>query len=317
MRLKSFFGPNLNETMRLVRESLGEDAIIVGTYDEENGGIRVTAAIEEKEPQRQALARPPKFDEADGSTVIESIANAMVRHQVNAALSERLLAAAIRYADDDPIVTLAAALDTHFKFLPIAGDTVNQPILFVGPPGAGKTLTCAKLATATALAKKPVAVFTADTERAGGIEQLAAFTRLLKVELMQTDDAQALRDAIRIQKADTLILVDTPGRNPFRNDEMEQLHALVNVCGEAVLVLPSDMDSSAALDMALAFRKIGATRFMPTRLDMTRRLGGILRTAYEARLPFANFSASVKVTEPPMPLNPVALAKMILGGNPQ
>jgi flagellar biosynthesis protein FlhF len=314
MRLKSFFGPTLNEAMRLVRDALGEDAIIVTTYDEEGGGVRVTAAIEEQSQEHEAPSRPPKFDEPNGSTIIETIADAIVRHQVSAALAERLLAAATRYADDDPVVALAAALDTHFKFQPITDDTVNQPIIFVGPPGAGKTMATAKFAAAAAMAKRDVAVFSADTERAGGMEQLAAFTRLLKVDLMQIEDAPALRDAIRIQKADTLILVDTPGRNPFRKDELEQLRALVGVGGEAVLVMPSGMDSNEAIDMAHAFRTIGATRLIPTRLDFTRRLGSLLRTAYEARMPFANFSASPKVTEAPQPLNPVVLARMVLEG---
>jgi len=313
MRLRSFHGRTQSEALQRVREALGENAIIVSTYDEEGGGVRVTAAIEDKEQDSgRVFARPCKFDEDHGSTVIETIADALVRHQAGPALSERILAAATRYAGDDAVITLAAALDSHFKFRHIDEDETSKPLIFLGPPGAGKTLLVAKLATASVMAKRPVAVLSADTERAGGIDQLAAFTRLLKIELMQIDDAPSLRDAVRMQKADTLILVDTPGRNPFAGEELASLRELAEVCGEAVLVLPSDMDSSEAVDMAYEFRKAGAARFLPTRLDMTRRLGGILRTAYEARLPFANFSASHKVTETPRPLNPVELAGRIL-----
>ncbi len=45
---------------------------------------------------------------------------------------------------------------------------------------------------------------------------------------------------------------------------------------------------------------------------MTRRLGSALRVAFDARLPLANFGASPKVTEPLYPMNPVAMARLIL-----
>jgi flagellar biosynthesis protein FlhF len=57
--------------------------------------------------------------------------------------------------------------------------------------------------------------------------------------------------------------------------------------------------------MAKEFAALGAKRFLPTRLDMARRVGGLMRTAFEARLPLAHFSASGNVTQAPQPLNPV------------
>jgi flagellar biosynthesis protein FlhF len=112
------------------------------------------------------------------------------------------------------------------------------------------------------------------------------------------------------------VFVDTPGRNPFIESERKQLHALVAAAGgEATLVLPAGLDASEAVDMANEFRALGATRLLITRLDMTRRLGSMLRVAFDAHLPLANFSASCKVTEAPHPFNPVALARLILPAN--
>ncbi|HOO52259.1 MAG TPA: hypothetical protein PLK94_13320, partial [Alphaproteobacteria bacterium] len=58
MRLKSFYAKTMTEAMQLVREALGEDAIIIATR-EENGGksVRVTAAIEDDLPATSARAR--------------------------------------------------------------------------------------------------------------------------------------------------------------------------------------------------------------------------------------------------------------------
>src|SRR6476646_9647197 len=50
MRLKSFYAKSMTEAMQMVRNTLGEDAVIVATR-EENGGKadRVTAAIEQED----------------------------------------------------------------------------------------------------------------------------------------------------------------------------------------------------------------------------------------------------------------------------
>ena len=60
MRLKSFHGSSLTEAMRLVREALGENAIIVATRDDDMGGVRVTAAVDESAPRRPPTGRPPQ-----------------------------------------------------------------------------------------------------------------------------------------------------------------------------------------------------------------------------------------------------------------
>lgn len=316
MRLKSFFGPTVTDAMRLVRQSLGENAIIIATRDDEDGGVRVTAAIDDPGPAKETSALAQELD-TNGSRIIEIIAQELLKHQVPNALAERLLAAVTQYASDDPIMALGAAFDTHLKFQPIADRNNGSPLMLVGPPGAGKTLCAAKFAIQASLAKKPLTVISTDTERAGGIEQLAAFTRLLNRDLVEIEDAISLREVIKLQSKGSFVIVDTAGRNPFNDADRQRLRPLIDACGEAVLVLPADMDSTQAIDMVQEFRSLGATRLLPTRLDITRRLGNLLRTAFESRMPLANFSATNKATEAPLPMNPIALAKLVLPNSVQ
>ncbi|MBV8060317.1 MAG: GTPase [Alphaproteobacteria bacterium] len=309
MRLKSFHGANITDAMRQVREALGEDAIIVATREDDTGGVRVTAAIDDVPVEEAQLAEEKQ---TEGQGALEVIAESLTRHQVPAYLSEKLMAAATQFANDDPLLTLGAALDTHFKFQPAYDEKSTKPLILVGPPGVGKTLCIAKFATQATLAKKQIAVISTDIERAGGMEQLAAFTRLLKIDLMQIEDAHALADAVALHKGKP-IFIDTPGRNPFDPVEAKQIQDLVAAAGgETALVLTAGHDASEAVDLAHAFGKIGARRLIVSRIEMMRRSGSLLRLAHEGRLPLSAYSASSKVIDPLLPFNPVSLARLIL-----
>jgi flagellar biosynthesis protein FlhF len=222
MRLKSFHGGNLTDAMRMVREALGDNAIIVATRDDDNGGVRVTAAIDEIPATQQpvTLTAPP-----DGSEAMETIAEALTRHHVPSTLAEKLMATATQFASDDPLLALGASFDTHFKFSPV---TDEKPLMLVGPPGVGKTLCTAKFAIKSTLAKKPPTVISTDLERAGGLEQLAAFTRLLKLNLVEIEDAHALRDLLAMQKGNP-VMIDTAGGNPFIERERHYMRFCLRV----------------------------------------------------------------------------------------
>ncbi|MDD3370717.1 MAG: GTPase [Alphaproteobacteria bacterium] len=306
MRLKSFHGSTLTDAMRSVREALGEDAIIVATREDENGGIRVTAAIDETAPVHE----DPCFSEqAEGSEALEKIAEALTYHQVQAQIAEKIMASATQFAGDDPLVSLGAAIDVHFKFAPL--DPAAGPLMFVGPPGVGKTLCTAKFATQAALAKKKPTVVSSDIDRAGGKEQLAAFTRLLKIDLVEIEDRYALRDVVSVNMG-APVFIDTAGRNPFDPSEKDFLREFIRAVGDATLVFPAGLDAAEAVDLALEFKSAGASRLLVTRLDTVRRIGSLLRLAFETHLPFCNYSMSASVTEPLQPMNPVVLARLLL-----
>ncbi len=307
MRLKSFHGATLTEAMRAVREALGENAIIVATREDETGGVRVTAAIDEV-PVSSPAATRQSLPVEDSSESLEIIAEALTRHHVPTNLAEKLMATSTQFANDDALLALSAAIDMHFKFTPVNED---KPLMLVGPPGAGKTLCIAKFATKSIMTKKTPTVISTDLERAGGMEQLAAFTRLLKLNLVEIEDWHSLRDIISMQKGNP-IFIDTAGRNPFDAAEREISREYISAVGDAALVLPAGLDAVEAIELAHEFKHLGASRLIITRIDSMRRMGSLLRLAHDARLPLANFSASHKVTEALAPLNPVILARMIL-----
>ncbi|WP_448188389.1 GTPase [Azospirillum sp. sgz301742] len=319
MRLKSFHAKSMADAMRQVRQQLGDDAIIVATREEEGGGVRVTAAVEEddhpSEPARINAAvssRAPVEPEVD---VGELVADALHRHGVPAALAEQLIDAAAGLDTEDATLALGAALDSVFNFhpLPNGGRGNARPLMLVGPPGSGKTLTVAKLAARAVLKNRTVSVITTDTVRAGGVDQLAAFTRLLKVKLHRVEDPEALGGAIDVSRGNDLVVIDTAGRNPFDADEMGDLRALLGAGEmEPILVLPAGMDMVEAAETGMAFKALGVKRLLVTRLDVARRFGSTLAAAHRARLVFCDGTVSAKVAEGLTPLNPVAFARLMM-----
>ncbi|MDR6772445.1 GTPase [Azospirillum sp. BE72] len=322
MRLKSFHAKTMSDAMRMVRQSLGDDAIIVATREEEGGGVRVTAAVEEDDLPAAPVSgnarggrakAPPKPVEPE-IDVGEVVADALQRHGVPATLAEQLIDAASGLDTEDPRLALGSALDSYFTFNPLPdGRSPVKPLALVGPPGSGKTLVAAKLAARAVFKKRSVGVITTDTVRAGGVDQLAAFTRLMKLKLATVEDPDALAGAFEVHRKTDLVLVDTAGRNPFDAEDMQDLRALLGAGEvEPVLVLPAGLDALEAADMALAFKAVGVRRMLVTRLDMTRRLGSLLAIAARARLSFCDASVSSKVAEGLTALNPLALARMMI-----
>lgn len=319
MRLKSFHAKTMSDAMRMVRQSLGDDAIIVATREEEGGGVRVTAAVEEDDmPVAQERNRQPSKPAAKPVEpeidVGEAVADALHRHGVPAALAEQLIDAASGLDTDDPCLALGSALDSMYSFNPLPdGRSAVKPLVLVGPPGTGKTLIVAKLAARAVFKKRSVGVITTDTVRAGGVDQLAAFTRLMKLKLATVEDPDALAGAYEVHRKTDLVLVDTAGRNPFSDEDMDDLRALLSAGEvEPVLVLPAGLDALEASDIALAFKAVGVRRLLVTRLDITRRLGSLLAIANRARLSFCDASVSSKVAEGLTTLNPMSLARMII-----
>lgn len=312
MRLKTFTAPSMPEAMRLVRDQLGPDAIIVSSQPADKGkGVLVTAAIEQApEPV------PAAFAGADDP--VERMTETLAKHGAPGAIAERLLAVVAKALSRtaDPAIAMGAALDSVFSFAPLgtpeAARRGGRPVMLVGPPAVGKTVTVAKLAARAVIARKPVMLVTMDTRRAGAVDQLAAFARVLKVDLVEAANPEELKHHLH-RAGDQAVIVDSAGINPFSAADMAEVAAAAEaVHAEPVLLMPAGLDVAESAEIAEAFGGIGAGRMIATRVDLARRLGGLLSAAQAGRMAFAEVSVTPQIADGLTPLNPVALARLLL-----
>lgn len=273
MRLKVFQAPNIGAAMAMVREELGPDALILANKDVD-GGVELTAAHEQPEALVEAL-QPPAARPIQKSSAVPIASSDLARagtlrwHGVPIELATRL-------ARGD----LTKAIEAAFSFGTLACSPGNPPLLLVGPPGAGKTLTTARIATRLKLSGQSSMVITADGRRAGAAEQLAAFTRLLGLTLIVADTPSQLARTINRRVGEEPVLVDMPGLNPADPDDQAYFRdCQAALDGTVALVLPAGLDPADAAELSQDYKELGATSLIATRLDQSRRLGGLLAAA--------------------------------------
>ncbi len=280
------------DAMAALRAEMGEEAVILGTR-RIAGGVEVTAA---QEAGDEPLVIAP------GAAPSAAIPATLRRHNLPAPLAQRLAGA-----------PLAQALGREFRFTPLPLEP--RPLLLAGPPGAGKTTSCAKLATRLVLAGRPPLLVSADGRRAGAAEQLAAFARVLDLPLAVAASPAALAKALARRAPGQPALVDLPGCDPFDDAGARRHAALAEAAqGASVLVLPAGLDAEEAGETARAFHLLGCRHLLPTRLDAARRLGGVLAAAAAADLAFTEAGTGMDVATGLTPLTPEALAQRLSQG---
>lgn len=268
MRLKLYRAGKMADAMAKMRSELGVEAMILATR-RVAGGVEITAALEPEDPLPPALLRPEPV-RLNQIRLYPARLAALRFHGVPEAMLQALM----------PAADLADALAATLAFGTLDLSAGSRPVLLCGPPGAGKTLTVARLATRLVIGGAVPMVITADGRRAGAAEQLAAFTRLLGVNLIVASHPVTLGRALTQRPPNSPVLIDAPGTDPFDPMQHEEIAALAATANAVLaLVLPAGLDPNEAQDVSAAFTETGATVLIATRLDMARRLGGVMAAA--------------------------------------
>jgi len=173
-------------------------------------------------------------------------------------------------------------------------------VAVVGPPGAGKTTTLAKLAARYGLQqRKRVHLLSIDVLRIGASEQLRTLASLLGIGFGLAETPLDLDRMIEEQYKKDLILIDTPG---LGKADMEDGMELAQMIGsdpdiDTHVVLPASMRSADLSRQFHQFRPFHPRKVIFTRLDEASRYGALLSLAAESGLPLSFLTQGQKVPD--------------------
>jgi flagellar biosynthesis GTPase FlhF len=189
----------------------------------------------------------------------------------------------------------------------------GRTIGFVGPGGSGKTLCTARLAATYAVGSDlPVIVLTL-RPRDGGAE-LSSLLEPYAVRVHPVNTPDEARAIIAGAREHALIVIDTPTVSPSAPAEMDRLAADLERIGvyEVHLTLPATVGAHAADDVLTGFAQLGVSRIVLTHADETGHVGPAVGLAIRSGRPFSYISSGTSVDGGLLPVNPHALASIIV-----
>lgn len=171
----------------------------------------------------------------------------------------------------------------------------------IGPTGAGKTTSIAKLAARFALrhGADDIALVTTDSFRIGARAQLQTFGEILDTPVYQANDAQSLSDTLTNLAHKKLILIDTAGMGAH-DLRLAREMAVLGDAGQQIrtlLTLPANLQTGALQDIADTFSIAKPFACILTKTDEASTLGGIFSVLMRSTLPLAYIANGQRVPD--------------------
>jgi flagellar biosynthesis protein FlhF len=177
-------------------------------------------------------------------------------------------------------------------------------IALVGPPGAGKTTTLAKLAVQYGLtARRPVQLLSMDDYRVAGADQLRSYAAILGAGFHSLETVSALAQNLTEYQGKGLILIDTPGYGPRDIDRAAELARFLSTHPgiSTHLVLTASMKSADLLRVVERFDIFRPASLLFTRLDETDSFGTAFSTAAACEKPISFLGTGQVIPEDLVP----------------
>jgi flagellar biosynthesis protein FlhF len=143
-------------------------------------------------------------------------------------------------------------------------------LALVGPTGAGKTTTLAKLAmNEHAFGKSKVGILSLDTWRVAAIEQLQQYAEVSAMPLEVAYDAKEIPAALRRLERCDVVLIDTPGRSGKARDANGHWQTMLRAAApdETHLIVPATMRPDLLPAVVQQFAPCRPTHVLVTKID--------------------------------------------------
>ena len=177
-------------------------------------------------------------------------------------------------------------------------------IMMVGPTGVGKTTTISKLAARYAYKlgqNYKVGIVTLDSFRVGAIEQLQAYTNIMRLPLEIVKKPEGLSEALLRLKDCNYIFIDTAGSSQYDVDKIELINEyqkrVEELPIEKILVLPANVKHSDLLEIYKSYARLSIDYLTFIKLDETRSFGNLISFAHKTKKSITYFSVGQNVPD--------------------
>jgi flagellar biosynthesis protein FlhF len=316
MHLKRYRRSTVPEALIAVRDELGPDAYVLSTRTVAASGVRGWLGRREVEVTAAAERLPVSETRQPASQAAhaDAIVARLEASGLDGALSRRV-------ADTVPsarrrglsVEALHAALAGQLTESTVADDEFEPVEVFVGPPGAGKTTTIAKIAAQERARRgKKLSLLSADGFRVGAVEQLRIFADIIGAPFMVARSPEELVDTL--DRGRRPLLLDTAGRSPNDDASREMFRVLSRRKDVRThLVLPAATVPGHARRAIERFHDARPSRLVLTKCDESESIAPLLTVARDVGLPVSFLGTGQSVPEDLHRATPALLASWVLG----
>ncbi len=200
---------------------------------------------------------------------------------------------------DSQLVHVQKALQNRLSFSPpLSLSSAGSPrvVVVVGPTGAGKTTTIAKLAGGMATQGIRVLLITTDTFRVAAADQLETFGGILDLPVVIAKKPQDVPLLIRRYDVD-IVLIDTPGHSIYESVGIRQALAVIKNAGttDVLLCMPATYSRSLFVDTARKLAGDQRVSLCLTKVDEAFLPGSVSSALLELNYPLMYVSAGQRV----------------------
>lgn len=195
----------------------------------------------------------------------------------------------------------------------------RKVIALVGPTGVGKTTTLAKLAANFRLREGArIGLVTVDTYRIAAVEQLRTYAEIIDLPMRVVTTTAEMRQAMDDLADLDLVLIDTAGRSPKDEVQIQELKSFLEEArvDEVHLVVSLGASPQALEATAANFRAVGPTAVVFTKLDEVSGTGALLNAARRLRTPISYLTTGQDVPDDIEPAQKTRMARLVLGQEP-
>ena len=328
MQLKSYEATSIQEALEMIKRDLGADAVVLST-SRRGKMVEVVAARDEATPPASPLRMAYGGEEAWGTREALALLCDLLGHQGRvvpddwAPLYERLVSAGVSRALACQITERLRKMHCHdvaavLGTMITVTDFKKRIRVLVGPTGAGKTTTLAKLAAISTYSRgERTAIITTDTYRIAATDQIRIYARIMNVPMVVASDREAFQRALERFSDREVIYVDTPGQSPGNREAISILAGIIGDLPdmEACLVLALTSQREHLLFSARQYGLVGPTSVIFTKLDEGPRCGAMCDVAAATGMPISWWTTGQSVPEDIEPATLSGVVELIMGGN--